>query len=58
MSPTILVALLVVAIVVVAIVAVRPGAARRPAQAQTIGMVVLVIAVVGVLLFLVLGGVV
>ena len=58
MSPAILVALLVAAIVVVAIVAVRPGAARRPAQAQTIGMVVLVIAVVGILLFLVLGGVV
>lgn len=58
MSPTILIALLVAAIVVVAIVAVRPGAARRPAQAQTIGMVVLVIAVVGILLFLVLGGVV
>lgn len=58
MSPTLLVALLVAAIVVVAVVAVRPGSARRPAQAQTIGMVVLVIAVVGILLFLVLGGVV
>lgn len=58
MSPTLIVALLVAAIALVAFVAVRPGAARRPAQAQTIGMVVLVIAVVGILLFLVLGGVV
>jgi hypothetical protein len=56
MSIPLLIGLLVAAIVVVAVVAVRPGSARQPVQAQTIGMVALVVAVVGVLLFLVLGG--
>ena len=52
MSATWIILLVVAAAVVVAAVSIRPGSARRPANAQTIAIVLtLVVAVVGLVLF-------